>query len=324
MAIMNKAALVLVGFTLLSVSGGAQTNSPSAPAQPVTSQVGPAFVGDREPMQNIPITSGDLLDVEIFNTPELSGKLRVDQQGSVMLPMGGSVKVDGMLPNQAAAAIQNRLLTSKIMLNPTVTVDIVDYSTNGVTVLGEVKAPGVYTLLGPRSLYDALAAAGGVTASAGSTITLTRANDATHPIIVEVTTPNYSPAIKATVVLPGDTVVVNRAPLIYAVGDFVRSGAFYVQGGTKLTVLNVVSLAQGYNRTAAMGKASIIHPMPDGTAEIFRINLNKILKGQESSPVLQAGDVLVLPRSGVKDFALTALPGAANSVVSAAAYSGIQ
>src|ERR1700733_5963660 len=92
MAIMNRAALVLVGFTLLSVSGGAQTNSPSAPAQPVTSQVGPAFVGDREPMQNIPITSGDLLDVEIFNTPELSGKLRVDQQGSVMLPMGGSVK----------------------------------------------------------------------------------------------------------------------------------------------------------------------------------------------------------------------------------------
>jgi polysaccharide export outer membrane protein len=286
--------------------------------------VGPASFDDREPMQNIPITSGDLLDVEVFNTPELSGKLRVDQQGSVMLPMGVSVKVDGMLPNQAAAAIQDRLVTGKIMLNPTVTVDIVDYSTNGVTVLGEVKAPGVYTLLGPRSLYDALAAAGGVTTSAGSTISLTRANDATHPIVVAVTTPNYSAAIKATVVLPGDTVVVNRAPLVYVVGDFVRSGAFYIQGGTKLTVLNLVSLAQGYNRTAAMSKASIIHPRPDGTAEIFRINLNKILKGQESSPVLQAGDVLVLPRSGVKDFALTALPGAANSVVSAASYAAIE
>jgi polysaccharide biosynthesis/export protein len=241
-----------------------------------------------------------------------------------MLPMGGSVKVDGMLPNQAAAAIQDRLVTSKIMLNPTVKVDIVEYSTDGVTVLGEVKAPGVYTLLGPRSLYDALAAAGGATLSAGSTITLTRANDATHPITVEVTTPNYSAAIKATIVLPGDTVVVNRAPLIYAVGDFVRSGAFYIQAGSKLTVLNVVSLAQGYNKTAAMGKAAIIHPMPDGTAEILHINLNKILKGEESSPVLRAGDVLVLPRSGLKDFALTALPGASNAVVSAAAFAAIQ
>ena len=324
MAIMNRAALALVGFAFLSMSGNAQTNSSSAPVQPVTSQLGPASIGDRGPMQNIPITSGDLLDVETFNTPEFSGKLRVDQQGSVMLPMGGSVKVDGMLPNQAAAAIQDRLVTSKIMLNPTVKVDIVEYSTDGVTVLGEVKAPGVYTLLGPRSLYDALAAAGGATLSAGSTITLTRANDATHPITVEVTTPNYSAAIKATIVLPGDTVVVNRAPLIYAVGDFVRSGAFYIQGGTKLTVLNVVSLAQGYNKTAAMSKAAIIHPMPDGTAEILRINLNKILKGEASSPVLRAGDVLVLPRSGLKDFALTALPSAANAVVSAAAYSGIQ
>ncbi|MFT4113474.1 polysaccharide biosynthesis/export family protein [Silvibacterium sp.] len=319
MAITNKAAFALLGLAFLSASAIAQSDAQSASA----SQAAPAAASERVPLQNIPITSGDLLDVEVFNTPELSGKLRVDQQGAVVLPIGGTVKVDGMLPSQAAATIQERLVTSKIMLSPLVTVDIVDYSTDGVTVLGEVKAPGVYTLLGPRSLYDALAAAGGVTASEGSSITVTHAYDSTHPITVNVTTQDYSPEIKATVVLPGDTVVVNRAPLIYVVGDFVHSGAFYIQGGTKLTVLNVVSLAQGFNKTAAMGKAAIVRPLPDGTAQTIRFNLNKVLKNQIPAPVMQAGDVLVLPRSGWKDFGLTALPGATNAVVDAVAYSQI-
>lgn len=275
------------------------------------------------PLQNIPISSGDLLDVAIFSTPELSGKLRVDQQGNVTLPLGGDVKVQGLLANQAADAIRQRLVSAQLMLAPQVTVSILDYSTEGVTVLGEVKSPGIYTLLGPRSLYDALASAGGATASEGDTITITHANDATHPIVVNVTTTDYSAEQKATVVLPGDTIVVNRAPLVYIVGDVLHSGAFYIQGGTKLTILNLLSLAQGANRTAAMSHASIVRATADGTAETIPINLNKIMKNEQANLALQAGDVVVLPRSGFKTFGYTALPGITNAVANAVAIAAV-
>ncbi|MDE1178854.1 MAG: polysaccharide biosynthesis/export family protein [Edaphobacter sp.] len=318
MAITNNAACFLIAFSLFSGVGNAQATPSSG--QSAASQATPV-ASDRGPLENIPISSGDLLDVEVFSTPELSGKFRVDQEGFITLPVGGTVKVSGLLPAQTASIIQKHLVAEKLMLNPSVTVDIVEYSTEGVTVLGEVKSPGVYTLLGPRSLYDALAAAGGATTSEGSTITVTHANDASHPVVVNVTTPNYSPEQKATIVLPGDTVVVNRAPLVYIVGDVARSGAFFIQGGTTLTILNLLSLAQGANRTAAMGRAAIIRPEPDGTATTIHFNLDKVMKNEAPDLAMQAGDVLVLPRSGFKTFAATALPAATNSVTSAVVYS---
>ncbi len=271
------------------------------------------------PLQDIPVSSGDLLDVEVFATPELSGRLRVDQLGQVTLPLGGDVKVEGMFAKQAAAAIQNRLISAKLMLNPTVTVTILEYSTEGVTVLGEVKNPGIYTLLGPRSLYDALASAGGAMSSEGTTITITHANDASHPIVVNVTTTDYSAEQKATVVLPGDTIVVNRAPLVYVMGDVVHSGAFYIQGGTKLTVLNLISLAQGTNKTAAMSRAILIRSMPTGRSETIHFDLNKVMKNEAPNLAMQAGDVLVLPRSGWKTFGEIALPSVTNGVINASA-----
>jgi polysaccharide export outer membrane protein len=312
-----------LAIALNSMAGAAFAQSASS--APSTQQTVQQFaVSERGPLQNIPISPGDLLDVEVFNTPELSGRLRVDQQGFVTLPLGGDVNVHGLLTGAAAESVRKHLLTTKMMLNPTVTVSILEYSSDGVTVLGEVRSPGIYTLLGPRSLYDALAAAGGVTDSEGSTITITHANDATHPIVVNVTTTDYSPQQKATVILPGDTVVVNRAPLIYVVGDVARSGAFYLRGGTELRVLDLIALAQGANRTAAMKRAALVRSMPDGTAQTIHFDLDKVMRNQSPNLAAHAGDVLVLPRSGWKTFAVTALPGVSTAVANAASISLIE
>jgi len=268
--------------------------------------------------QNIPIGPGDLLDLEVFDTPELSGKLRVDQQGRLTLPLGGDVQVQGLTVAAAADAVRQKLVDLQIMLQPAVTVNIVEYATEGVTVLGEVRSPGIYTLLGPHSLYDAIASAGGATASEGATITITHANDADHPVIVQVTTPNYSAAQKATIVQPGDTVVVSRADLVYIVGDVAHSGAFYVQNGQPLTVLDLVSLAQGPNRTALMSHTALIRSAPDGSILKFRLDLTKVMNSEEKNMVLQAGDVVVVPRSGWKNFGIVALPGLTNALAYAA------
>ena len=280
-------------------------------------QISPVF---SPRIQNIPISPGDLLDVEVFNTPELSCKLRVDQLGRVTLPVGGEVEARGLNVAAAADAIKMKLISSQIMLHPMVTVNVMEYATEGVTVLGEVRSPGIYTLLGPHSLYDALATAGGATSSEGSTIAITHVNDADHPTVVKVTTPNYSAEQKGTIIEPGDTIVVSRADLVYVVGDVNRSGAFYIQNGQPLTVLDLVSLAQGATRTAAMSHVALVRPTPDGKAVTIPFNLNKVMKNESKNLVVEAGDVLVVPRSGWKTFTSTALPSLTNATANSVAF----
>jgi polysaccharide export outer membrane protein len=288
----------------------------SVPQQPP-----PISAGFSPGVKNIPISPGDMLDVQVFNTPELSTRLRVDQLGRIALPLGGEVEAKGLTVAAAADAIKMKLISSQIMLHPMVLVNIMEYATEGVTVLGEVRSPGIYTLLGPHSLYDALASAGGATSSAGSSITITHADDADHPVIVKVTTPNYSAEQKATIIQPGDTIVVSKAELVYIVGDVTRSGAFYIQNGQPLTVLELVSLAQGTTRTSAMARAAIVRPSATGSAVTIPINLDKVMKNQTKNVALEAGDILVIPRSGWKTFEVTAFPTLVSGAVSVGAVS---
>jgi len=309
------AALLAFSASCVLAQTAASPSAPPATAQTPASQQ--SYPAPPPGARNIPIGPGDLLDVEVFNTPELSGKLRVDQQGQVTLPLGGDVPVQGLTVAQAARVIQDALVSKNLMLQPTVMVNILEYATEGVTVLGEVKSPGIYTLLGPHSLYDALASAGGATSSEGATIAITHAGQSDHPHIVNVTTPNYSAEQKSTIIEPGDTIVVSRADLVYIVGDTVRSGAFYIQNGQPLTVLELVSLAQGVNRTAAMSHAALIRPTPEGGAITIPMNLNKIMRNEEKNLAVLAGDVLVVPRSGWKTFGFTALPAVTSAVANA-------
>ena len=119
------------------------------------------------PPHALRINSGDLLDIGVFDTPELSEKLRVDEFGQITLPVAGVMKVAGMTAEEAADAIEAKLRSTDVMKAPHVTVFISEFATQGVTVTGEVKSPGIYPLLGSHGLVDMLTAAGGTTQSAG-------------------------------------------------------------------------------------------------------------------------------------------------------------
>ena len=73
--------------------------------------------------------------------------------------------------------------------------------------------------------------------------------------------------------------------MVYIVGDVTRSGAFYVQNGQPLTILDLVSLAQGPNRTASMSHTSLIRTAPDGSILKFRLDLTKVMNSEEKNSV---------------------------------------
>ena len=264
------------------------------------------------------IAAGDLLEVDVFDTTELSGKFRVDDQGRISLPVAGDLNVFGMTAQQAGHAIEKQLLDKDILKDPHVSVSVLEYSTQGVTVLGEVKNPGVYPLLGAHSVLDLISAAGGVTPSAGKAVTVTHRDDTSHPEIVNVDSKPGSTAAFGVDVRPGDTIMVSHAGIVYVLGDVGKPGGFLIDNNERLSVLQAVALAQGTNRTASLDRTKLIRKTANGREET-PVPLKKLLASKVPDQILSDGDILYIPVSGPKN-ALRDVENALPSVAGAAIY----
>ena len=249
------------------------------------------------------LSAGDLLDVKVLGTadPDFSPKLRVDQQGAITLPYAGLLPVGGMTAEEAALrAIEERFREKDILKDPHVSITVLEYATQGVTVLGEVKNPGVYPLLGTHGVLDLISAAGGVTPTAGKAVTLTHREDPSHPEIVNVDNKPGSTSAFSVDVRPGDTIVVSHAGIVYVLGDVGKPGGFLIENTDRLTVLQAVALAQGTNRTASLDHTKLIRKTSAGHVEM-PVPLKKILADKSADQMLADGDILFIPSSGPKN-----------------------
>src|SRR5262249_596156 len=104
---------------------------------------------------------GDLIEVNVYNVPELATKARVGSSADVYLPLIDYVHVADMSVEEAQALIEKRLGDGGFVRNPHVTIFVDESASQGVTVLGEVTKPGVYPSLGDHKLFDLISQAGG-------------------------------------------------------------------------------------------------------------------------------------------------------------------
>ncbi|MBS1851088.1 MAG: polysaccharide biosynthesis/export family protein [Acidobacteria bacterium] len=254
------------------------------------------------PVPALRIAAGDLLSVDVFDTPELSGKLRVSEKGEIAVPVAGDVRVGGMTAEEAARNVEQALQGKSILKHPHVSVFVLEYATQGASVLGEVKNPGVYPVLGTHTLLDFISVAGGVTPNAGKAVTITHKNDPAHPNVVQLDNATDLAVRAGITILPGDTIVVSRSGVVYVVGDLVKPGGFLIENNERLTVLQAVALAQGPNRTAGLNRTRLIRKSTAGRQEI-PVELGKILAGKRDDLRLEDGDILFVPASQSKTLA---------------------
>jgi polysaccharide export outer membrane protein len=113
-------------------------------------------------------------------------------------------------------------------------------------------------------------------------------------------------------IMPGDTITVPRAPIVYVVGDVGHPAGFLVDNGS-LTVLQALALAGGTNHTAKMGGTCIIRKGPNGMTQT-KLPLKKMLEAKAPDQTLQADDILFVPLSGARVAAATGF----NAAVTAA------
>jgi polysaccharide export outer membrane protein len=245
------------------------------------------------------IGSGDMLDISVFETPELSTKVRVSNDGNVLLPLIGVLHLGGMTVDQAVTEIRAKLTTGKYVNDPQVTVLISEYATQGVSVLGEVKKPGIYPATGTHRLDDYLSMAEGLTQYAGARASITHRNAPDAPEIASISNtlnpkPGGNPVIQS-----GDTIFVPKAGEIFVVGDVVKPGGFLMDHDEQVTIIQALALAQGASQAAALERSRILRKTSTGREEI-RVNLKKILAMKEQDVPLRDNDILFIPLSGVK------------------------
>lgn len=246
------------------------------------------------------IAGGDLIEVSVFGIPEFSRPYRVSPMGDIDLNLGGRVHVGGLSPSEAALVVEKILRNQQLLLDPHVSVFVREYASQGVTIIGEIKNPGVYPALGEHKLYDLIAAAGGFTATASNKITILHHGEPQRIENVELSNLNLTDGQSDILLAPGDRVVVGAGGIVYVIGDVGRPGGFVLsRTDDTLTVLKILSLAQGINQTAKLGKATIITRTSSGL--IHRdLNLKDILQHRAPDPLLAAGEVLYVPTSVTK------------------------
>lgn len=238
---------------------------------------------------------GDLIELSVYNVPELSTKARVGNSGDVYLPLIDYVHVGDLTVDEAQSLIEKRLADGGFVRNPHVTIFVDESASQGVTVLGEVSKPGIYPDLGDHKLYEIISEAGGFSPTASRKISIFHRNQSQA---TQITLPrNLADDLSQNIdVLPGDTLNVPRAPIIYVVGDVGHPSGLLVDNGT-LTVLQALALAGGTNHTAKMGGVRIIHKSPAGMTET-RVPLKKMLEAKAPDVTLEADDILFVPVSG--------------------------
>ncbi len=311
-------------------AGYGQQQTPSAPlgpapgTGPMVSSTGQFGTGADIPQAspNTRIEPGDLLDVVVFDTPELSGRFRVNAKGDILLPLAGLLHVDGLTLAEITDAVSARYKNGGFLVNPQVTVFVAEYTRRTITVSGEVRSPGIFVVTGRRTLLDTITQAGGLNESASRTVSIVHAADPKNIIHVTLNVGAQTPeSIEQgrMEILPGDLIFVARSGVIYVVGDLSRPGGYQVEHNNRLSLLDAIALAGGPTRTANLSNARLIRRSAAGREEL-KLNLRHIFYGTGPDMLLMDGDILYVPTSLARQYSFAALDAGIGAATGYAIY----
>src|SRR5919108_3570402 len=133
----------------------------SATAKESTGATGGIGAAPAQPAQGYVVGESDILRVNVWREPELSGEMAVRPDGNISLPLIHEVKVSGMTTRQIEDELQSLLRT--FIRDPQIAVTVVEIRSKNVYITGEVLRPGSYPLLSPMNVLQVIAKAGGFT-----------------------------------------------------------------------------------------------------------------------------------------------------------------
>jgi polysaccharide biosynthesis/export protein len=218
----------------------------------------------------------DVLAIRVFDEPQLSDKFAVDSDGSITYTIVGRLMVGGKTVREIETML-TKILADGFLNRPRVSVEVAQFRSRSIYVLGEVRTPGKYSIDSEVTLLELLANAGSLTATAGDTIIIRRQKDPRAPVTgpanpdldtgIEIMRISYNDLregkLRSNIVLQdGDTLFVPEAERFYINGYVRTPGSYVLKPG--LTVQQAISLAGGLTERGTMRRLKILRKNKDG------------------------------------------------------------
>lgn len=278
----------------------------------------PLWAQTAQPEANLPaqaIGPNDLVAISVYGESALTRTVRIGAGGALRLPMlSRTIEAQGLLPAELETRIAEALRAEQILVDPVVTVTVVEYQSRPISVAGAVNTPVTFQAIGTVTLLEALARAGGFTPEAGSYILVTKRTPGgngspetlTRRIAVKALMDAADPGVNLRLT-GGEEIRVPEAGRIFVVGNVKKPGAFRAEDGSDTSVLKALALAEGLTPFASK-QAYVIrrNDVTGGTNEV-PIELKKILARKASDVPLFADDILYIPDNSGRRASMTAL-----------------
>jgi polysaccharide export outer membrane protein len=305
--------VVILGFGVANASAQYAGPAISSPAKAATTPESALKVEYPE----TGIMPGDVISISVLGAPELninaqsspgtisssnSGSasgIRVGQKGEVVLAYLGAVKLAGLTPSQASIYLAKALQDGGFLVDPQVSVQLLDSPTRIITVIGEVQRPTPVPAFGQLRLLDVISTCGGLTPLASHTLTVRRPGQL-YPIMVDLGADPKAANVSNIPLMAGDTLIVPKVGSVFVVGQVKTQGAIPLSGNSPITVMRAISMAGGVNFGAALSRVRIIRPTADNRHIEIMLDLKKVMYGKQQDIALASDDVLFIPSSVFK------------------------
>lgn len=244
------------------------------------------------------IGAKDLLEITVFNLPELSQTVRVSEDGSVTFSLLGKVEVSGLTAQELEKRLAS-LLDQQYTKNARVTVFIREFQK--VAVIGAVGRPGMYELVGPTTLLQIIAQAGGLTAQAMNELFVYRqAQDGKQTrIAIKLEDLMINGNQEFNIELrPKDivTIPIDQMLNVFVYGEVNTPGAIPYLNSKRITLLQAIAQAGGTTEWAKKSKVVIKRKdKKTGKDMKVRVNLKNMVNGKIADILLEEGDVVIVP-----------------------------
>lgn len=276
-------------------------------------------------VSNLPVEKigpDDLLGVMVYDSPTLTRTVRVEADGNIRLPMlQEHVHASGLYPSELEVAVAKALVAENVLVDPIVSVSVVEYRSRPITVVGAVKMPITFEATGKMTLLGAISQAQGFSDTASQMILVTRPAEDKNaaPLVMRIPRQalisGQDPSLNISL-QGGEEIRVPEAGQVYVVGCVKKPGSYYINDGQESSVLKAISVSQGLDSFSSR-KAYIYRPDDaTGSRKEIPFDLKKIMGRKAPDIALMANDILYIPtvtgaKAGVKVLEETVAVGAA-------------
>lgn len=243
-----------------------------------------------------PVGPRDVVEIKVLEDANISGRTTVNDDGSVTLNVVGKVQVAGLTSTQIEAKLR-ALLEADILTKATVAVQVVEFASKPISVVGAVVRPGRIGSTGNTTLIQAITQAGGLTAGHGRELYVLRTgrNGLSEQVAIDIDQLMVQGKPELNIPLaPNDLVNIPLdTPLsIYVMGEVMRPGKVDFRSSQTPTLLQTIAAAGGPTDRAS--KRVVVKRIVNGKEQTIKINYRDILSGKRNDEILRDNDTVYL------------------------------